>query len=70
MIQVSKETFYKIIYDGKLDVISTSYGSYPYCTEFTFRDRRPFGKITRVLDGLVKVIETYEVVEAYKPKNV
>lgn len=70
MVQVSKEAFYKIISDGKLDIISESCGSYPFFHVFTFRDRKPFGKITRVLDGLVKVIETYEVVEEYKPKNI
>lgn len=46
MRQVTKDEFYKIIYDGKLDVcVGRPIGNYPYTTDFKFRNGNLFGRV-------------------------
>lgn len=43
--KVSKEEFYGVIYDRKLDVcVSVLRGPHPYTCQFKFRDGRLFGE--------------------------
>ena len=53
MKEVTKEEFYKAIYDGKLDVHPYPEGDFPYTSEFRFKNRNVWGKaVDEWTDGI------------------
>lgn len=69
MIEISKERFYKIINDNKLDVVVSSH----FCTDtveskFNFRNGSLFGKVVEDRHSPYPHIKRYYISEFYYKK--
>lgn len=61
MQEVTKEEFYRAIYEGNLNVHPTVEGRYPFTSVFKFPSGRVFGKVVDREEIPGKVVSTYYV---------